>query len=195
MNYRQSVFCKEYVRQFNATRAALAAGYSEKTAYSIGHDLLKKPEINAEIQRLIDEKTIGYDEMVMGLSEQGRATLGDFFKVVDEWTAFPLPTQEIIGAEDRIIDEETGEEKTFYLVKRIVLDLDKLIDPRYSHLVKKFSDSSKNGLSIELYDKQSAWRDIAKLRGLITDKTEISTHDDKPLIISVKYTDEPENPD
>ena len=36
----------------------------------------------------------------------------------------------------------------------------------------------------------------AKLLGLdAPEKTELSTHDDKPLIISVKYTDEPENTD
>lgn len=34
----------------NATKAAIAAGYSEKTAYSIGQELLTKPEIMERIQ-------------------------------------------------------------------------------------------------------------------------------------------------
>lgn len=173
---KQQVFIIEYTRDFNATRAALAAGYSEKTAYSIGQQNLKKVEIANAIRARIDELTVGADEMLIGLSQQARASLGDFFKVVEEWTRWPLPTQEVIDAEDRVIDEESGEKATFYWVRHIALDLDKLIDPRYAPLVKKFGDSPKNGLTIELYDKQSAWRDIAKLRGLVTEKHEIK-HD------------------
>ena len=40
------MFVVEYLQNGgNATRAAVSAGYSPKTAYSQGHDLLKKPEI------------------------------------------------------------------------------------------------------------------------------------------------------
>lgn len=49
---KQKRFCEEYVIDWNATRAAIAAGYSEKTAYSTGHENLKKPEIEAYIQEV-----------------------------------------------------------------------------------------------------------------------------------------------
>lgn len=42
---KQYLFVKEYIIDGNATRAAKAAGYSEKTAYSIGNENLSKPEI------------------------------------------------------------------------------------------------------------------------------------------------------
>ena len=42
---RQERFCREYIIDYNATKAAVRAGYSEKTAYSIGSENLKKPEI------------------------------------------------------------------------------------------------------------------------------------------------------
>ena len=38
-------FCNEYLIDLNATQAAIRAGYSETTAYSIGHENLSKPEI------------------------------------------------------------------------------------------------------------------------------------------------------
>lgn len=38
----------------NATKSAKAAGYSEKTGYSIGHKLLKHPKIKAEIEAILD---------------------------------------------------------------------------------------------------------------------------------------------
>lgn len=33
------------MKDLNATQAAIRAGYSEKTAYSVGHENLRKPEI------------------------------------------------------------------------------------------------------------------------------------------------------
>ncbi len=49
MTPKQQRFAEEYVVDHNATQAAIRAGYSEKTAYSIGHENLKKPEIAAAI--------------------------------------------------------------------------------------------------------------------------------------------------
>ncbi len=46
---KQRRFVEEYLVDHNATQAAIRAGYSEKTAYSIGHENLKKPEIAAAI--------------------------------------------------------------------------------------------------------------------------------------------------
>lgn len=42
-------FVEEYLVDMNATQAAIRAGYSEKTAYSIAHENLRKPEIVAAI--------------------------------------------------------------------------------------------------------------------------------------------------
>jgi len=53
---KQRLFCVYYPKCFNATKAAIKAGYSKDTAYSIGWELLKKPEIKAEIQRLKQNK-------------------------------------------------------------------------------------------------------------------------------------------
>ena len=49
---KQKIFCKEYIIDFNATRAAEAAGYSKKTAYASGAENLRKPQIQEEIARL-----------------------------------------------------------------------------------------------------------------------------------------------
>ena len=47
---------REYLVDLNATQAAIRAKYSQKTAYSIGFDLLKKPEVQKEIARLRDKE-------------------------------------------------------------------------------------------------------------------------------------------
>jgi phage terminase small subunit len=50
VHQRRTRFIKEYLLDQNATRAAKAAGYSEKTAYSYGQQLLKKLEVKEAIQ-------------------------------------------------------------------------------------------------------------------------------------------------
>lgn len=54
---KQQKFCEEYAASGNATQSAIAAGYSPKTAYSIGEENLRKPEIIAEIKRLSQRAT------------------------------------------------------------------------------------------------------------------------------------------
>ena len=53
---RQERFCREYILDYNATKAAIRAGYSEKTAYSIGSENLKKPELLARVRELQKEQ-------------------------------------------------------------------------------------------------------------------------------------------
>ena len=52
---KQDRFAEEYMVDLNATQAAIRAGYSKKTAYSIGHENLKKPEIQDRITELRKE--------------------------------------------------------------------------------------------------------------------------------------------
>jgi len=51
---KQERFVQEYLVDLNATAAAKRAGYSEKAAYSIGQENLKKPEIQSAIQTAMD---------------------------------------------------------------------------------------------------------------------------------------------
>ncbi len=48
-------FIEEYVIDFNASRAAISAGYSEKTARSIGCELLTKPDIRSAIKQQLEQ--------------------------------------------------------------------------------------------------------------------------------------------
>lgn len=48
---KQQRFVEEYLIDLNATQAAIRAGYSEKTAAFIGHENLRKPEIQEAINQ------------------------------------------------------------------------------------------------------------------------------------------------
>ena len=57
MTHKQSIFVQEYLQDFNATRAAIAAGYSAKTAGAIGSENLKKPEIQEALHLALSQRT------------------------------------------------------------------------------------------------------------------------------------------
>jgi phage terminase small subunit len=52
---KQERFCQEYLVDFNATKAATRAGYSKKTAHSIGSENLTKPEIQKRLAELFEQ--------------------------------------------------------------------------------------------------------------------------------------------
>lgn len=55
MTPKQKKFCLEYASSGNATESAIKAGYSKKTARSVGSENLSKPDIQKELKRLADE--------------------------------------------------------------------------------------------------------------------------------------------
>lgn len=52
LNAKQERFCQEYLVDLNATQAAIRAGYSSKTARSVGNENLTKPDISSRIAEL-----------------------------------------------------------------------------------------------------------------------------------------------
>lgn len=55
LNIKQQRFIQEYVKDTNATQAAIRTGYSEKTAYSQGQRLLKHDEVKRQITELLED--------------------------------------------------------------------------------------------------------------------------------------------
>ena len=71
MTEKQKLFILEYQKDGNATQAAIRAGYSNKTAYSIGQKLLKKVEIQkaleADITARAERVKMSADDVIQDL--------------------------------------------------------------------------------------------------------------------------------
>jgi phage terminase small subunit len=78
---KQRAFINEYLISWNATQAAIASGYSEKSARTIGPENLSKPVIAAEIARRVAEMTMGANEALKLLSDIARGSIEDFITV------------------------------------------------------------------------------------------------------------------
>lgn len=82
---KQERFVAEYLIDLNATQAAIRAGYSEKTAGSVGHENLKKPEIAEAIQRgqarRANKLEISAERVLEELALLGFANMADYMRV------------------------------------------------------------------------------------------------------------------
>lgn len=95
MTPKQERFVEEYLKDLNATQAAIRAGYSKKTAQQIGTENLSKPviaEAIADAQGQRSERTkIDADWVLTRLASEATADLGDLyaedggFKPISEW--------------------------------------------------------------------------------------------------------------
>lgn len=73
LSEKQKQFCNEYLIDFNGTQAAIRAGYSPKTAYSMANENLRKPEVQAYLKELIENRNertrITQDEVIRDIIE------------------------------------------------------------------------------------------------------------------------------
>lgn len=73
---KQKRFADEYIRCGNATQAAIYAGYSKKTARSVGYENLTKPHIKEYIDKrlksLSSKRIVGMTEALENISKVAR---------------------------------------------------------------------------------------------------------------------------
>lgn len=91
---KQERFCREYIIDLNATRAAIRAGYSEKTANRIASENLSKLDIQEKIRQLqqkIEARTeITQDKVLNELANIGFAEPSKQIRVIDKIKALEL---------------------------------------------------------------------------------------------------------
>lgn len=98
LNIKQETFCIEYCKDFNAAAAARRSGYSEKTAYNIGWENLRKRAIQDRIAELLNEQSMKPDEVKKRLSDIARGDMGDYIIAVPT----PYTPKVKIGLEELI---------------------------------------------------------------------------------------------
>ncbi|MDT2861765.1 terminase small subunit [Lactococcus lactis] len=93
MTPKQRKFCDEYIKTGNATQSAINAGYSKKTAKSIGAENLTKPDL----KKYIDSKLKDISNNAIATAEE---TLSILTKIVRG-----EHTEQVITAEGDVIDK------------------------------------------------------------------------------------------
>lgn len=84
LSEKQALFVKEYIIDFNGTRAAIAAGYSEDSAQQIASENLSKHVIQEAIQTELEKRKkrveVNQDFVLEQLAKIAGADIKDFIK-------------------------------------------------------------------------------------------------------------------
>lgn len=87
LNSKEERFCYEYLaNKFNATKACILAGYSEKTAYSKGSQLLRKVKVKDRIQQMKDNlaETSGISALMIA-NEHAKIAFSNMDGLLNTW--------------------------------------------------------------------------------------------------------------
>jgi phage terminase small subunit len=137
---RQQTFVEEYLVDLNATQAAIRAGYSEKTARSVGSENLTKPDIAAAIQAAQQVKA---DEM--GITQQ---YILDNLKEVVERCMQRAPVMVRRGNRMEQLEDEDGNDVWQFNAKGAVSALT-LLGKHRGMFAEKHEHSGANGSPIK----------------------------------------------
>jgi len=172
---KQKTFCREYIYDWNGTRAAIVAGYSEKTAAVTAHENLRKPNIQQyikEIQADI-EKQAGISRLRV-LEEYQKIAFTTIAHLHNTWIELKEFEQ---LTDDQKACIESIETKT---IKRVLGDNEEGV-VMHTEYVK-----------IKLFSKEKALESICKMLGYnAPDKIDHTTGGEKintnlpPIIIQV----------
>lgn len=165
LNVRQLKFCDEYIIcEFDAGAAAENAGYSKKTAYSMGPRLLKDERIKERISDLINE-SLGTNR------DQLR------YKVIKEMAsiAFADVTEDI-----QIVTEKSSVNVIVDGIKHkkeIEIQVVKIADTKkmkHKAAISSIKQTDK-GIEIKYHSKDRTLENLGRYGGLFTDKLEIES--------------------
>jgi len=160
---RRDRFCHEYCIDYNATRAAIRAGYSVKTARSIGQRLLTKVDIASKIDALKNNLAVATGITAMKIAkEHEKLAFSSIAHLHNTW----IERKEF----DKLTDDQKaciGEIST--KIRKIIGDDELGINVEY--------------VKIKLYDKQKSLDSLSNMMGYnAPTKREITGKDGKDLI-------------
>lgn len=149
---KQRLFCFYYIRNFNATVAATRAGYSQKTAYSIGYDLLRNPEVRKEIDRL---KEIRAESILVKEADIVEKHMRIAFSDMTDFVEFGQEEVPVMGPFGplEIKNDETGEK---IAITQVINTLRFKESAEVDGGIIKEVKVGRNGASVKLYDAQDS---------------------------------------
>jgi len=174
-NSRHEIFAREYVKDLNGTRAAIAAGYGEKGAHVRASQLLRNRKVQGLLAKLTkkhaDKLDLSAEKVLSELSSMGFSNMLDYIKTTEEGSAYVdlsnLTREQAAAIPEITVDEYMeGKGKHARKVKRTKLKLvDKIrsLDLLGRHL-KLFTERIEVSGTAGLAEALAAARKRANMR-------------------------------
>lgn len=155
MNRKQQRFVEEYLIDYNATQAAVRAGYSVKTANEQGARLLAKASIKALVEegmkKIGSKLEITRERIAEELIKIGLSNIHDFAE---------YGTREVVvGVDDK--GQPIKEMKSIILLKESAETDGTLVSE---------VRTTQTGVAIKLHDKMKALELLGRYKAMFTDK-------------------------
>ncbi len=166
-NKRQEMFCRHYITEidgeaFNATKAAIKAGYSEKTATPTASRLLTYVNIQERIAEL-------QQEAFKRCEMDADYVLTRYKRIIDDdiKNYLSFRTEEVIAG---IEEDEEGNKKAVYTEQLAMRIKDS--DNIDTWNISEVSIGKDGQFKFKLHCKDNALRDVGKHLKMFTDKVE-----------------------
>lgn len=154
MNKRQKAFVKEYLKDLNATQAAIRAGYAAKAAAAVASRLLRNVNVAESVKEALDKRSERCDLTAdMVLAELRRVAFTHMGKLA-RWNASGVEFKD---------SDQLGED-----------DLATVSE------ITETTNQHGGSLKVKQYDKVRALELIGRHLGMWNDKLEL-VDDDRPL--------------
>jgi phage terminase small subunit len=153
---RQRLFCAEYMKDHNGKQAAIRAGYSEHTAAVQACDLLTRPHLQVEIQRLADKRLarcgVTVDYVLNGIVETVERCMQ------------ARPVLDKKGRQLTEEDPETGEARPLWTFDAANVLRGKELLGRYLNMFgNKAGDSERNGAPLAVININTTPEEAARI--------------------------------
>jgi phage terminase small subunit len=192
---KQRVFILEYLRDFNITRAAIAAGYSKKAAHVVGWETLRNPKVQAEIQK---QKKLRATELGLDIQRVIAEYMKIAFADISDVVSFGKKKVPLTDKKGNIVEDPHSGEPLTISVNYIDLKNSEQIDTSVISEIKE----GKDGVSVKLYDKMKALEKLEKYLDFMTEEDRLKVaklkgeialieqkankDDDKPIEIVIR---------
>jgi len=156
LSHKQQAFVSEYLKDYNATQAAIRAGYSERSAAVTSSRMLRK----ANILDAIQSNVMSREEVTLQLTDIARGDMGDFLDISS--MAFQVDLNKAKEADKTKLIQKVKMRTTTTLNKDGV-------------------ETETHDIEISLYDKLSALEKIGKFHKIFADRVEYSGPNGGPI--------------
>ena len=178
----QRLFCLYFVKLKNKTQAAINAGYSPTSAYSIGHENMKKPEIRAEVNRLRKKLS---NELFVDAMDILEMYAKIAFADITDMAEFGTQLVPVMASGKPIIitNEVTGKKEPLLQEVNVVrLKESFMVDGQLISEVKQ----GKDGVGVKLIDKMKALEKLELYFDVIPDKWKRQIEEEKVKIAKMR---------
>jgi phage terminase small subunit len=158
---KQKLFCLYYLRDFNATHAAIKAGYSPDTARQMGSENLSKPAVRAEIKRL---KGVTRTEILLDSMDVLEKYAQIAFADTTQFVTFGRREVPVMGPFGPLEDDDGNP------VMQTVNYVDVAESAAIDGTIISEVSQGRDGIKVKLNDRMKALEKLEKFFDLLPDK-------------------------